>query len=315
MGLAALAWAVLLLSLFVSQTASLTPAGAILIATVFAAVYHAEVVAHRIGEPFGTLVLAVAVTVIEVALIVSLMLAAPAEKAALARDTVFAAVMIVCNGIVGLCLSGAACATTSRAFTSHGASAALAVLATLTTLTLVLPNFATSCARPVLQHVAARVRRRRFAGALRLVRVRADGAPPRLLPARPGRATRKRMRRRRPTRPRWSAWLLLVSLVAMVGLAKRSRRRLERLARPKCRRRSWASLSRRWCCCRRFGGGARRAANRLQTSLNLALGSALATIGLTIPVVAAVVDRATHRSSSGWPEGPGAAGPDAPASA
>ena len=78
-------------------------AGAVLIATVFAAVYHAEVVAHRIGEPFGTLVLAVAVTVIEVALIVSVMLAFR-RKGGLARDTVFAAVMIVCNGIVGLCL-------------------------------------------------------------------------------------------------------------------------------------------------------------------------------------------------------------------
>ena len=68
-------------------------AGAVLIATVFAAVHHAEVVAHRIGEPFGTLVLAVAVTVIEVALIVSIMLGFAADKAGLARDTVFAAVM------------------------------------------------------------------------------------------------------------------------------------------------------------------------------------------------------------------------------
>ena len=81
-------------------------AGIVLFATVFAAVYHAEVVAHRVGEPFGTLVLAFAVTVIETALIVSVMISAPAEKAGLARDTVFAAVMIVCNGIVGLACSG-----------------------------------------------------------------------------------------------------------------------------------------------------------------------------------------------------------------
>src|SRR5882757_7615445 len=99
------AWAVLL----VIAAAGLggvvaTIAGIALIATVFAAVYHAEVVAHRIGEPFGTLVLAVAVTVIEVALIVSVMVAAPADKSALARDTVFASVMIACNGIVGICL-------------------------------------------------------------------------------------------------------------------------------------------------------------------------------------------------------------------
>ena len=102
----ALAWAILLMIALCRALAASLPllAGAALIATVFAAVYHAEVVAHRIGEPFGTLVLAVAVTVIEVALIVSVMIAAPAEKAGLARDTVFAAVMIVCNGIVGLCL-------------------------------------------------------------------------------------------------------------------------------------------------------------------------------------------------------------------
>jgi len=74
------------------------------IAALIGAVYRAEVVAHRVGEPFGTLVLAIAVTVIEVALIVSVMLEGGPDKAGLARDTVFAAVMIVCNGIVGLCL-------------------------------------------------------------------------------------------------------------------------------------------------------------------------------------------------------------------
>ena len=77
--------------------------GWLLFGAVFAAVYHAEMVAHRVGEPFGTLILALAVTVIETALIVSVMIATPAEKAGLARDTVFAAVMIVCNGIVGAC--------------------------------------------------------------------------------------------------------------------------------------------------------------------------------------------------------------------
>src|SRR5262245_63801550 len=100
-----LAWLVLIAValLGIGDPLALT-AGIVLIATVFAAVYHAEVVAHRTGEPFGTLVLALAVTVIETALIVSVMLSAPAESAALARDTVFAAVMIVCNGIVGACL-------------------------------------------------------------------------------------------------------------------------------------------------------------------------------------------------------------------
>src|SRR5262249_22130610 len=128
----ALAWVVLLATLVVGPGDLIAAvAGAALIVTVFAAVYHAEVVAHRTGEPFGTLVLAVAVTVIEVALIISVMLAAPAEKAGLARDTVFAAVMIVCNGIVGLCLLWGGARHHEQGFQLHGASAALAVLAAL----------------------------------------------------------------------------------------------------------------------------------------------------------------------------------------
>ena len=76
----------------------------LLFATVFAAVRHADTVAHRIGEPFGSILLAVAVTVIEVSLIVSMLLGAPEGESAIARDTVFAAIMITLNGIVGLCL-------------------------------------------------------------------------------------------------------------------------------------------------------------------------------------------------------------------
>src|SRR3954463_1855572 len=76
----------------------------VLMAAVLAAVHHAEVVAHKVGEPFGSLVLAVAVTVIEVALIVTLMVAGGDGSASLARDTVFAAVMITCNGILGISL-------------------------------------------------------------------------------------------------------------------------------------------------------------------------------------------------------------------
>jgi Ca2+:H+ antiporter len=69
---------------------------------VLAAVHHAEVVAHRVGEPFGSLVLAVAVTVIEVGLIVTLMVSGGSKTAALARDTVFAAAMIACTASWGL---------------------------------------------------------------------------------------------------------------------------------------------------------------------------------------------------------------------
>src|SRR3981189_3305815 len=109
--------------------------------SVFAAVHHAEVVAHRVGEPYGTLVLALAVTLIEVALIVSLMIAGGEEAAALARDTVFAAVMIILNGIVGLCLVVGGLKHSQQTFNLDAVSAALVALAAIVILTLVFPNY------------------------------------------------------------------------------------------------------------------------------------------------------------------------------
>ncbi len=146
----ALAWVILLMAFLLDgQGLVAAIAGFVLLGTVFAAVYHAEVVAHRVGEPYGTLVLALAVTVIETALIVSVMIAAPAETTGLARDTVFAAVMIVCNGIVGLCLLMGGARYHEQGFQVQGASAALAVLAALTSLTLILPNYSTSALGPL----------------------------------------------------------------------------------------------------------------------------------------------------------------------
>src|SRR5947208_2565711 len=99
---------------------------ALLAGAVLAAVHHAEVVAHRVGEPFGSLLLAVAVTVIEVGLIVTLMVSGGPETASLARDTVFAAVMITCNGIVGLSLLLGALRYGLVSFNAEGTGAALA---------------------------------------------------------------------------------------------------------------------------------------------------------------------------------------------
>src|SRR5262245_6338882 len=121
----ALALLALLVSFFAAGGLVAALAGFFLLAAVFAAVYHAEVIAHRVGEPFGTLVLALAVTVIETALIVSVMITAPAEKAGLARDTVFAVVMIVCNGMVGACLLWGGARHREQGFQVQGASAAL----------------------------------------------------------------------------------------------------------------------------------------------------------------------------------------------
>jgi Ca2+:H+ antiporter len=115
---------------------------------VLAAVHHAETVAHRVGEPYGSLVLAVAVTVIEVALIVTLMLDGKGGVETLARDTVFAAVMITCNGIVGFSILAGTRRGSVVAFNAEGSGAALATVATLTALALVVPTFTTTTPGP-----------------------------------------------------------------------------------------------------------------------------------------------------------------------
>jgi Ca2+:H+ antiporter len=286
-----LAWVVLVLvSAMGVGGMMLLAAGAGLVGSVFAAVYHAEVVAHRVGEPLGTLVLAVAVTIIEVALIVSAMVSEPVEKAGVARDAVFAAAMIACNGIVGLCLLWGGARHREQGFQVHGASAALAVLAALTTLTLILPSVAESAPGPLFS-----TSQLAFAGVVSLVLyasfvfvqtvrhrdyflpVDVDGeeehAPP------PSGRTGA-----------LSFGLLLVALVAVVGLAKSLTpvldRGLDRLDAPK----AVVGIVIAALVMLPEGLAAVRAAraNRLQTSLNLALGSALASIGLTIPTVALV---------------------------
>src|SRR5262245_1436527 len=144
------------LALALLAAAMLLPFGALLGAlcaaglagAVVAAVHHAEVVAVRVGEPFGTLVLALAVTTIEVALIISMMIAGGMETATLARDTLFAAVMIVCNGIIGISLLAGGVRHHEQEFQLQGAKAALSVLIALTTLTLILPNVTTSVVGP-----------------------------------------------------------------------------------------------------------------------------------------------------------------------
>src|SRR3954449_7721121 len=129
-------------------TAVLVLVAAVLAGAVLAAVHHAEGVAHRVGEPFGSLLLAVAVTVIEVGLIVTLMASGGDDASTLARDTVFAAAMITCNGIVGIALLVAALREHVVPFRAEATTAALATVATLATLTLVLPTFTTTTPGP-----------------------------------------------------------------------------------------------------------------------------------------------------------------------
>ena len=286
-----LAWLVLLAT-FSGRAAGVfaAAAGIALVTTVFAAVYHAEVVAHRVGEPFGTIVLAVAVTIIEVALIISVMIAAPAEKADLARDTVYAAVMIACNGIVGACLLWGGARHREQGFQVQGASAALAVLAALTTLALILPNVATTAPGPFFS-----TSQLEFDGLVSLILyggfifVQTVRHRDYFLPAESDREGAHA-----PPPPNRtalvSAGLLLASLVAVVGLAKSLTPVLESAVRILNVPKGLVGIVIAALVLMPEGLAALRAAraNRLQTSLNLALGSALASIGLTIPTVAVV---------------------------
>jgi Ca2+:H+ antiporter len=264
---------------------------ALLAAAVLASVHHAEVVAHRVGEPFGSLVLAVAVTVIEVALIVTLMISGGKDTSSLARDTVFAAVMITCNGIVGLSLFVGARRHGLVTFNAEGAGAALATVTTLAVLTMVVPTFTTSEAGPefsgaqlTFAAVASlalygmfvstqTVRHRDF-----FLPVSAEGQPLDDEHAEP------------PTNREayTSLGLLLLSLVAVVGLAKVESPAIESAVAAAGLPQSFVGVVIALLVLAPETLAAVRAAsrNRLQTSLNLGLGSAMASIGLTIPAIA-----------------------------
>ena len=261
----------------------------VLIGSVLAAVHHAEVIAHKVGEPFGTLVLAIAVTVIEVSLIVSLMLSNAGDATTLARDTVFAAIMIILNFIIGICLLAGAVRHHEQRFTLKGMTAALGVLAAMAVLSLILPNYTSSTAGPTYassQLMFVAVVSLILYGTFVLVQtVRHRDY---FLPSTDDKDDHAAPPSGRATGIAFAA--LLVALVSVVLLAKTLSPTIEAavigaglpltvvgviIAALVLAPESLAAYK-----------SARR--NRLQTSLNLALGSALATIGLTIPSVAIV---------------------------
>jgi Ca2+:H+ antiporter len=146
---------------------------AALLGNVIAAVHHAEVVAISVGEPFGTLILALAVTVIEVALIISMMLGGKPNPA-LVRDSVHAVVMLVLHGLAGLCIIVGAFRQREIEFRVEGANAFLAVLLPMAVLVLVLPNYLISVPGPLLLAVPALLRFRRLFGTLHRLPVHPD---------------------------------------------------------------------------------------------------------------------------------------------
>ncbi|MCU1648377.1 MAG: ionic transporter y4hA [Nocardia sp.] len=265
------------------------PIVVLLLGAVLAAVHHAEVVAHRVGEPFGALVLAVAVTVIEVGLILTLMVSGGDKSAPLARDTVFAAVMITCNGIFGLALLVGALRRRVAVFNSEGTGAALATVAALATLTLVLPTFTTSepgprfsSAQLAFAAVASLVLYGSFV-AVQTLRHRDD-----FLPVEPERVA---VADQTPPSQRatWaSLGLLIMALVGVVGLAKTVSPAIESGVDAAGLPRAAVGVVIAMLVLLPEALAALRAARdgRVQISLNLALGSAMASIGLTIPAIA-----------------------------
>ncbi|MEU8225434.1 ionic transporter y4hA [Kribbella sp. NPDC048915] len=262
-------------------------------AAVIAAVHHAEVVAHRVGEPFGTLILALAVTIIEVALIVTLMASGGTKAASLARDTVFAAVMITCNGILGLSLVVGSLRHRVQGFRVQASYSALSVITALVTLSLVVPTFTTSAAGPQFSGPQLA-----FAGVMSLVMygvfvfVQTIRHRDYFLPVTPdgeidededhhaaGPSTRTAL---------VSLGLLFVCLISVVGLAKTVSPKLEAAVESAGAPLAVVGVLIALLVLLPETVAAVRAAlrNRLQTSVNLALGSALASIGLTIPAIA-----------------------------
>ncbi|MCC8958334.1 ionic transporter y4hA [Bradyrhizobium sp. Pear77] len=258
----------------------------ILFGTVFAAVHHAEMIAERIGEPFGTLLLTLAVTVIEVALISTIMLGdTPAPT--LARDTVFAVVMIVCNGLVGLCIFIGGIRYREQDFQITGANLYLSVLFVLATITLDMPNFTLTAPGPIYSTaqlaVISVVTLLLYAVFLYTQTIRhrdyfVSGANE---AAAHGKVMSDRM-------TAISVALLLVSLLAVVLLAKKFSLVVDvvtvKIGAPP----AFAGLVVAALILLPESVAAVSAArkNDLQKSINLALGSSIATIGLTVPAVA-----------------------------
>jgi len=262
------------------------PAIGLLLGAVFAAVYHAETVALRLGDPLGAVVLAIAVTIIELALILSVVLQAPPGMVTIARDTVFAAIMITLNGIVGLSLLVGGLRHYEQEFRARGATAALGVLGTVAVLALVLPDFTVTRPGPVYappQLVFVAVVSLVLYGLflfVQMVRHRDDFRD----------LISDAAHRSPPDTHQYLTALALlpVALLAVILLAESLSPlvevAIERAGRPV----ALVGVVIAMVVLMPEGMAAVRSAmaNRLQTSLNLALGSALASICLTIPCVA-----------------------------
>jgi len=257
----------------------------LLISCVMASVHHAEVVAHRVGEPFGTIVLALAVTILEASIIVTLMLAGGEGASTYARDTLFSAVMLILNGILGISMIVGARKYKEQTFQTKSVTIALVSLVAIVVFTLILPNVTTSISGPSYSNAqlvfvtiaclviyisfikAQTVRQRHYF----LTTTEAHS---------PSHVSKKEAV--------ISFGLLLACLGLVVYLSKKISPLIELSISEADLPKALVGVVISFIILLPEGISAIRAAskNRFQSSINLSLGSAIASIGLSIPTVA-----------------------------
>lgn len=276
-----------------TQTWFIALMGVTLIGAVLSAVHHAEVIAHKTGEPFGTLVLSISVTIIEVSLIIAMMFAGHDGSEFIARDAVFATVMIVVNGVIGLCIFMGGLKHHEMAFRNEGNNSALAVLTALATFILVMPMVTVSTPGPDFtksQLAFAGIASFALYGAF--IFFQTVSHRDYYLPKAEDKKTDSDVHADEPSNLKTavSAFLLLLSLAVVIGLAEALSPAIEAGVKSAGAPKTVVGIAIALLVLMPEGYAAVRAAraNRLQSSLNLALGSALASIGLTIPTVAAI---------------------------
>jgi len=259
----------------------------VMIGAIFAAVHHADVIACRLGEPGGTLVLTLAVTVIEVALIESVVLEHDSSPG-LARDTVFSAVMIVCNGLVGLCVLLGGLRHREQEFQTSGAGVYLSLLGALSVLTLVLPNYTLTVAGPYFstgQLIFVSVITVMLYGTFLFIQTSRHADYFRYQPIEPAAGEGVYPSNRAVA---VSVILLLVALGGVIVIAEQFAKVMEVGVEEVGAPQAVVGIVIALVVMAPESITAVRAARRdmLQKSLNVALGSSLATIGMTVPAVA-----------------------------
>ncbi|WP_172281947.1 calcium:proton antiporter [Chryseobacterium sp. LAM-KRS1] len=263
-------------------------AGILLTGSVLSAVHHAEVVAHKVGEPFGTIILALCITIIEVALIISLMIAGGDQAVTLARDTVFAAVMIILNGILGICILVGGVKYYEQFFARTSATTYLVSIVSILALTLILPNFTSSVNGPfynTAQLIFVSIACLVIYGVFLMVQtvrhrnyfiITSDDPDSHYIPSKIATLI--------------SFVFLVICLIIVVLMAKGLSATIENMVQSVGAPKSLVGVIIAAVVLLPEGVAAIRAArnNQIQSSVNLALGSALASIGLTIPAVSIV---------------------------